>query len=82
MGNICCEDSPTDTRNRREIVPTHYRNVAEYERSRTQQEQQVDVQKALLRDFATAVIKLKRNAVERPSRSYKGVYTHTSISSD
>lgn len=40
------------------------------------------MQKTLLRDFSTAVIRLKKSAAERPNRIYKGVYTHASISSD
>lgn len=82
MGNICCEEEAESARGRREIVPAHYRSVGEYERARTQQEEHVEMQKTLLKDFSTAVIRLKRDAVDRRSRMYRGVYTHDSISGD
>jgi serine/threonine protein kinase len=36
----------------------------------------------LLRDYSFAVINLKKNEIDHPRQTYKGVYTHNSISSD
>jgi hypothetical protein len=63
-------------------VPTHYRNVAEYERGRAEEGQRADAQKELLRDFSIAVMRLRKSAADRPRRTYRGVYTHACISAD